>query len=191
MVTRPRGPYRQIPNAVIKPEQAEMVRAAYIAAKRQGWPLDRLITLNFAFTDCEPAAMPAAFEYIRDMAVRWYRHEGKMGRLPRDDRFAFVWSLEQEGDWPHAHWLVHLPARSVSRFKKMLERWTMRAAGVARTGYFDMRKFDANGPLYLTKGTAPQHFVGPPKWKRRAGGRGYFYSKRAGASANLRRLLPK
>ncbi len=185
MAARPRGPYRRIPNAVIRREQAEKVRAAAVTARRRGWPLDWLITLNFYLTDCDVADMPRAFEYIRDMAVRWYRYEAKAGRVPPCDAFAFAWALEQEHDWYHAHWLVHLPAGTERRFRSMLDRWTLRAAGIAAAGYCDIRRFDENGPFYITKGTHPRDFVGRPGWCRRAGGRGYFHSKRTGISANL------
>ncbi len=148
--------------------------------------MDRLITLNFHFTDCPAEDMPRAFEYIRDMAVRWYRYEGLVGRFSDSDEFAFVWTLEHVGEFYHAHWLVHLPAKSEKRFLRMLDRWTMRAAGIARPGYLDIRPFDHMGPIYLTKGMAPDHFVGPRTWRTRPGGQGRFHAKRCGVSANLR-----
>ena len=162
------------------------MRAAAEIAKAKGWPLDQMITLNFFLTDCDEERMPAAFEYVRDMAVRWYRYETDAGRIPKEDQFAFIWSLEHVGDYYHAHWLVHLPKTTGRRFRRMMETWCLRAAGQGLPGYFNMKRFNHMGPIYLTKGMAPDEFVGPKAWRGREGRQGYFRAKRCGISANLR-----
>lgn len=185
MAARPRGPYRQTPNAVIRAEQADRLHEAAKLAERRGWPLDRMITLNFSFTDCESDRMPEAFEYVRDMAVRWYRYETSVGRVQPGDQFAFVWALEHVNDWHHVHWLVHLPRGTEGRFREMLFKWTLRAAGVPQERYFHIRPADRFALDYVTKGMNPADYQGNPRWRAAPGSQGYFRHKRCGVSANL------
>lgn len=184
MASRTRGRYRQNPNRVISLDQLTNLRASYLFAIAQGWRFDDFITLNFGLSDYSER-MSEGFDIIRDAAVRWFRYEAACGRMPRGEGFAFIWALEQKGDWPHVHWLVHLPDELRGRFFDELPKWIRRGAGIVSAGFYHRRAADRQAIHYLTKGCDPRHFIGSPSWRTSPGGQGEFQVKRAGTSLNI------
>lgn len=186
MASRTRGRYRVKPNQVITRDQLDNLRAALHFGVAQDWLFLDFLTLNFGLCDY-PDRAAEAFKAIRDAATRWFSYQERCGRMPPGEAFAFIWALEQKGDWPHAHWLVHLPKRLRKGFLKMLPRWTLRAVGVVWPGFFHIGPADAQAINYLTKGCHPDHFIGAPHWRSPPGSQGQFSVKRAGASLNIAR----
>lgn len=105
--------------------------------------------------------------------------------MPPGEAFAFLWALEQKGDWPHVHWLIHLPEEQRERFFEMLPRWILRGAGLVQQDFYHHRAADRQAIHYLTKGCDPRHFIGSPSWRTAPGGQGRFHVKRAGVSLNI------
>jgi len=149
-----------------------------------GWSFDHFLTLNFGLSDY-PDRMPEGFDIIRDAAVRWFKYEAACGRVPSGEAFAFIWALEQRGDWPHVHWLIHLPDVLRERFFATLPRWLRRGAGVVPAEFYHRRAADRRAIHYLTKGCDPRHFIGALSWRTPPGGQGEFRVKRAGTSLNI------
>lgn len=184
MTSVARGRYRQKPNRVISRDQLTNLRAAYQFGSSMGWSFDDFITLNFGLSDY-PDRTSDGFDTIRDSAVRWFRYEADCGRVPPGEAFAFIWALEQKGDWPHVHWLIHLPQELRARFFVALPRWILRGAGVVLPEFYHRRAADRQAIHYLTKGCEPRHFIGSPSWRTAPGGQGEFQVKRAGTSLNI------
>lgn len=184
MASLTRGPYRLKPNRVISRDQLANLRAAHLFGLSRGWSYDDFLTLNFGLSDY-PDRISEGFDIIRDTAVRWFRYETACGRMPPGEAFAFLWAMEQKGDWTHVHWLIHLPEELRERFFDMLPRWILRGAGMVQQGFYHRRDADSQAINYLTKGCDPRHFIGRPSWRTAPGGQGEFHAKRAGVSLNI------
>lgn len=179
-----RGAYRQHPNQVISRDQLFNLRASYLFGLSKGWYFDDFITLNFGLSDY-PDRVAEGFKSIRDAAIRSFRYENDCGRMLPGEGFTFIWALEQKGDWPHVHWLIHLPEASRARFFDALPKWILRGAGMVQPNFYHHREADRQAINYLTKGCDPRHFIGSPSWKTMPGGQGEFQVKRAGTSLNI------
>lgn len=183
MASPKRGPYRATPNRVISRDQLDNLRAAWAFAHARGWSFGRFITLNYGLSP-NPERMGPAFARVRALAVRSFRYEAECGRLGSDE-FAFLWACEQKGDWPHVHWLVHLPKSHEGWFFDRLPDWLLRTSGVCERRFYHQRHAGYGALAYLSKGCHPNDYEGPEDFRSEEGAQGSFQIKRVGVSLNL------
>lgn len=119
-----RSPSAQRTSEVIRRGAAANLWHAFNFAADIGKPLDTLITLNFAHTDCPPELMTARFRALIDEKFgRWWREPPAPTGLGRQGASVYVWVAENSSEQHHIHWALHLPRKRRADFMARLPSW--------------------------------------------------------------------
>lgn len=160
---------------------SNIVRAVSVA-DAIGLPLNQFVTLNFGHTTCPSGLVSEQFELLRDNHfVPWLRRKATGLRTPP----AYVWSIESRGEYPHVHWVVHIPDERIASFRALLPKW-LAAVVPTVTCNSAVHVRDVPRPQglakYLIKGIDP---VYARFFRIRHEPQGIVLGKRAGTSKSL------
>ena len=122
-----------------------------------GTKMNLFVTLNFSMTECSEELVSQKFSELRAAFVKWVRRPTKAERKHAAPP-TFVWVIENEGGYLHAHWLLHVPPARQDEFAKKLEAWFSHFAGEVKHDQA-IHIEPAHNPLgagrYMLKGQHP------------------------------------
>jgi hypothetical protein len=171
------------PTTHINRKPASNLRQAVRMAEAIGRPLNQVVTLNFAKTECEPQHTSSAFERLRDNYYGpWLRRAAVAPGA--DGPPAFVWVIENSGGHTHAHWMVHVPPHRQADFAARIGKWMLAVAGEVQPGAINIRAaYNPRGfAKYMLKGINPADAF---LYRIRPYSQGVVFDKRSGFSRSL------
>jgi len=160
-----------------------------------GRPLNQFVTLRLWQIGSTPHTIASDFSKIRQWFRRWSDREATRKRNiihPRNGTATYIYVLESTGslstgEYPHAHWAVHIMGINQKRFMKALKtrlKQQFRVSGDLPCGVIHVRNVEnAEGlKLYFVKSIDP---VYAELWNINYKYGGYILGRRADASRNL------
>jgi hypothetical protein len=149
---------------------------------RIGFPLNRMVTINFTKTACKQDRAGHHFrKLLTQRFAPWLRRTAsKKSVVPP----TYVWTIEAAGKQIAAHWLVHVPTGLSRSFERKLTDWLASVFGEPEGQAIDVRPIVnlVGAKRYILKGIDP---VWADHLKVVAVDQGKVIGKRSGFSKNL------
>lgn len=141
---------------------------AHEQARRIGFPLTHVVTINFALTRIDPKQAVASFAKLRRHHFnKWARRPGARQGPAFPPTYLFVFENARDGvayfslepgdaHNVHVHWQVHIPAQRLADFKDQIWRWVEMTTGGITGGAETIHIAPLDRPTgYLLKGALP------------------------------------
>lgn len=167
---------------------AENICHAIDYAKHVNRPLNTYVVINLTALQegaCRTQAFVAIRHKFRDWLNRKHRTADGTPEPPR-----YIYSMEAPNGDDHANWVVHVPERFLSEFKRKLPKWVARVLGDNRPFDIDVQQVtpetDKGLGKYVIKGTDPA-YVGYLHLGTVAAPQGRVWGRRCGASPAIGR----